>query len=73
MILTLFIVSGLLVLFGIYSFWKKKGIVGLFSLLAGLLGLALALAVVWFYPEKFLRHQTFTSGSLTDSCPLRAQ
>jgi len=52
MILTLFIISGLLFLFGLYSFWKKKGIIGVFSVLVGLLGIALGIAVVYFYPDK---------------------
>jgi NADH:ubiquinone oxidoreductase subunit K len=52
MILTLFIISALLFLFGIYSFWKKKGVIGVFAVLVGLLGFALGIAVVYFYPDK---------------------
>jgi len=51
-ILTLFIISALLLLFGIYSFWRKKAIIGVFSVLVGLLGIALGIAVVCFYPDK---------------------
>ncbi len=52
MILTLFIISALLFLFGIYSFWRKKAIIGFFAVLVGLLGVLLGIAVVYFYPDK---------------------
>ncbi|MCF6172115.1 MAG: hypothetical protein L3J66_14180 [Bacteroidales bacterium] len=52
MILALFIISALFFLFGLYSFWKKKAIIGLFAVLVGLLGVILGVAVVYFYPDK---------------------
>jgi len=52
MILSLFIISGLSLLFGVFNFFKKKPTIGWLFLLVGIVGTAIALAVVSLYPEK---------------------
>ena len=52
MILSLFIVSGLLTLIGFFNFIKKKPALGWLFLLAGIVGIAIALVVVSLYPYK---------------------
>jgi len=51
MILSLFIISGLLLLGGIFFFIKKKPPLGWMFSLLGLFGLVLAVIVKWLYPE----------------------
>lgn len=52
MILSLFIESGLLFLLGVFFFWKKKPLIGWLFVLVGVLGLIIAVSVVYLYPEK---------------------
>jgi hypothetical protein len=52
MIISLYIVSGLFALFGLFSFFKKKPVIGWLFLLIGIFGTALALIVTILFPEK---------------------
>ena len=52
MIYGLFIVSGLILLFGLYNFWKKKPVLGTLFLLAALAGFGLGIVVVYLFPDK---------------------
>lgn len=52
MILSLFVISGILSLIGAFNFLKKKPLLGWLFLLAGLTGLAIALIVISIYPDK---------------------
>ncbi len=51
MILSLFIISGLLLLGGIVFFVKRKALLGWMFLLLGIFGFVLAIVVKWLYPE----------------------
>lgn len=52
MILSLFIISGLLTGLGIFNFIKKKPLLGWLFLLAGIVGIAIAMVVISIYPDK---------------------
>lgn len=52
MILSLFVISGILSLIGTFNFLKKKPLLGWLFLLAGLTGLAIAFIVISIYPDK---------------------
>lgn len=52
MIYSLFVVSGLLFLWGLYNFWKKKPLLGTLFVLAALAGFALGIVVVNLFPDK---------------------
>lgn len=52
MIKSLFIVSSLLILIGLFNFIKKKPVLGWLFMLAGIAGIAVAFVVVSLYPDK---------------------
>jgi hypothetical protein len=52
MILSLFIISSLLSLIGLFNFIKKKPLLGWLFMLAGLTGIAIAFIVISIYPDK---------------------
>jgi hypothetical protein len=52
MILGLFIESGILLLIGLFLFWKKKPLLGWVFTLASLAGFVLALIIIYLFPEK---------------------
>jgi len=52
MILGLFIESGILLLIGLFLFWKKKKVLGWVFTLASIAGFVLAAFVVYFFPDK---------------------
>ena len=52
MILSLFIISGLFFLIGLFNFIKKKPSLGWLFLLIGIVGISLAYIVVSLYPDK---------------------
>jgi len=52
MILSLFIVSCLFALFGLFNFYKKKPIIGWLFVLIGFFGLLLATIVFYLFPDK---------------------
>ncbi|HEY9115758.1 MAG TPA: hypothetical protein VIN10_13750 [Bacteroidales bacterium] len=52
MILSLYIVSGLFALFGLFNFYKKKPVIGWLFVLIGIFGIALAVIVTTLFPDK---------------------
>jgi hypothetical protein len=53
MIKSLFIISGLFFLVGLFNFFKKKPTLGWLFVAIGIVGLSLAFIVVSLYPDKF--------------------
>lgn len=52
MIYGLFVVSGLILLLGLFYFWKKKPLLGALFVLASIAGFALGVVVVYLFPDK---------------------
>lgn len=52
MILTLFVVSALLLVFGLFMFLKRKALLGWFFFLLSVVGFAIASTVIYFFPDK---------------------